>query len=193
MTGAILAGGMNIRIGLKKAFLEIGEKRIIDRTAEIYRSIFDEIIIITDTPEDYRYLKLKTYTDLIPHRGSMGGIYTGLFYSKSDYTFFTACDMPFINENVINQIISEAKGDYDVIVPYFKHRLHPLHAVYSMRCMETFKIMVEEQRLKIKDIFLKFRVKRVADIAEIEPPPFFNINTMEDFKQAGKIYSAWLH
>ncbi|OGV98957.1 MAG: hypothetical protein A3I04_05595 [Nitrospinae bacterium RIFCSPLOWO2_02_FULL_39_110] len=193
MTGAILVGGMNSRIGLKKAFLEIGEKRIIDRTVEIYRSIFDEIIIITDTPEDYRYLKLKTYTDLTPHRGSMGGIYTGLFYSKSDYTFFTACDMPFINENVINQIISEAKGDYDIIVPYFKHRLHPLHAVYSMRCMETFKIMVEEQRLKIKDIFLKFRVKRVADIAEIEPPPFFNINTMEDFKQAGKIYSAWLH
>lgn len=193
MTGAILAGGMNSRIGLKKAFLEIGGKRIIDRIAEIYRSIFDEIIIITDTPEDYRYLKLKAYTDLIPHRGSMGGIYTGLFYSKSDYTFFTACDMPFINENVINQIISEAKGDYDVIVPYFKHRIHPLHAVYSMRCMETFKIMVEEQRLKIKDIFLKFRVKRVADIAEIKPPPFFNINTMEDFKQAGKIYSAWLH
>ncbi len=102
MTGVILAGGKNSRIGLNKAFLEIGGKKIIDRSVEIYKKVFDEILIITNTPEDYQYLtesvilseaknlKLKIYTDLIPHRGSLGGIYTGLHYSKSDYAFFSA-------------------------------------------------------------------------------------------------------
>ena len=56
MTGVILAGGKNSRIGLNKAFLEIGGKKIIDRTIEIYKKIFDEILIITNTPEDYQYL-----------------------------------------------------------------------------------------------------------------------------------------
>ncbi|OGW02362.1 MAG: hypothetical protein A2W77_05660 [Nitrospinae bacterium RIFCSPLOWO2_12_39_16] len=186
MTGVILAGGRNSRIGQNKAFLEIGGKMIIERTIEIYKKIFDEILIITNTPEDYQYLGLKVYTDLIPNRGSLGGIYTGLHYSKSDYTFFSACDMPFLNEKVIRHIIKGAR-DYDIIVPYYKHRLHPLHAVYSKRCLPIFKGMVEENRLKIKALFLKFRVKKIADIPETRLPPFSNINTKEDYKQAIKL------
>jgi len=201
MTGVILAGGKNSRIGLNKAFLEIGGKRIIDRTVEIYKKIFDEILIITNTPEDYQYLtesvilgeaknlKLKIYTDLIPHRGSLGGIYTGLHYSKSDYAFFAACDMPFLNERVIRHIIKVAR-DYDIIVPYFKHRLHPLHAVYSKKCLPLIKVMVGKNRLKIKDLFLKCKVKRVMDIPQTKLPPFFNINTMRDFRRADKMYSS---
>jgi len=186
MTGVILAGGRNSRIGQNKAFLEIGGKMIIKKTIEIYKKIFDEILIITNTPEDYQYLGLKVYTDLIPNRGSLGGIYTGLHYSKSDYTFFSACDMPFLNEKVIRHIIKGAR-DYDIIVPYYKHRLHPLHAVYSKRCLPIFKGMVEENRLKIKALFLKFRVKKIADIPETRLPPFSNINTKEDYKQAIKL------
>ena len=201
MTGVILAGGKNSRIGLNKAFLEIGGKRIIDRTVEIYKKIFDEILIITNTPEDYQYLtesvilgeaknlKLKIYTDLIPHRGSLGGIYTGLHYSKSDYAFFAACDMPFLNERVIRHIIKVAR-DYDIIVPYFKHRLHPLHAVYSKKCLPLIKVMVGKNRLKIKDLFLKCKVKRITDIPETKLPPFSNINTMRDFRRADKMYSS---
>lgn len=201
MTGVILSGGKSSRIGLNKAFLEIDGKRIIDRTIEIYKKIFDEILIITNTPEDYQYLtesvilseaknpKLKIYTDLIPHRGSLGGIYTGLFYSKSNYAFFAACDMPFINEKVIRHIIKGAK-DYDIIVPYFKHRLHPLHAVYSKKCLPIIKEMVEKKRLKIKDLFSKFKglkVKRITDIPETRLPSFSNINTKENYKQAIKL------
>ena len=205
MTGVILAGGKNSRIGLNKAFLEIGGKKIIDRTIEIYKKIFDEILIITNTPEDYQYLtesviltlnevkgknlKLKIYTDLIPHRGSLGGIYTGLHYSKSDYAFFAACDMPFLNERVIRHIIKVAR-DYDIIVPYFKHRLHPLHAVYSKKCLPLIKVMVGKNRLKIKDLFLKCKVKRITDIPETKLPPFSNINTMRDFRRADKMYSS---
>ena len=189
MTGVILAGGRNSRIGQNKAFLEIGGKMIIERTIEIYKKIFDEILIITNTPEDYQYLGLKVYTDLIPNRGSLGGIYTGLHYSKSDYAFFAACDMPFLNERVIRHIIKGAR-DYDIIVPYYKHRLHPLHAVYSKSCLEIFRIMVEKKKLKIKGIFPKFRIKKVTNIPETKLPPFFNINTMKDFRQADKMYSS---
>ncbi|MBI3584687.1 MAG: molybdenum cofactor guanylyltransferase [Nitrospinae bacterium] len=186
MTGVILAGGRNSRIGLKKAFLEIGGKRIIDRTAEIYKRIFKEILIISNTPHEYKYLGVKVYTDLIPHRGSLGGIYTGIYYLKSDCVFFAACDMPFLDEKVIRHIISKT-DDYDVIVPYFKHRLHPLHAVYSKRCLPAIKNMVVGERLKIKDLFSKsnrLKIKRITDIPETKPSPFFNINTTKDYKQA---------
>jgi molybdopterin-guanine dinucleotide biosynthesis protein A len=224
MTGVILAGGRNSRIGIKKALLEIGGKRIINRTAEIYKKIFNEILIITKAPEDYLYLKddfmnlnsspafssqqeFRIYTDLDTHASSLVGIYTGLYYSKSNYTFFAACDMPFLDERVIWHIISqlnggqvelsphkssELEGNYDVIIPYFKHRLHPLHAVYSRRCLKIMEEMIGERRLKIKDLLSKLKVKRVTDIPETRLNPFFNINTMKNYLQADKMYLSSL-
>ncbi|MBI4377667.1 MAG: molybdenum cofactor guanylyltransferase [Nitrospinae bacterium] len=203
MTGVILAGGRNSRIGLKKALLEIGGKRIIDRTAEIYKKIFDEILIITKTPEDYKYLGLKVYADLIPQTSSLIGIYTGLYYSSSDYSFFASCDMPFLEERVIRHQLSKLqdkpsisshdtslKGEenYDIIIPYFKHRLHPLHAIYSKRCLENIKEMIEEDRMRLKDLLSRKKVKRVMDIPETRLNPFFNINTMKDYLRADKMY-----
>ncbi len=40
ITGIILAGGKNTRMGANKAFLEIDGIRLIDKTINIYREIF---------------------------------------------------------------------------------------------------------------------------------------------------------
>ena len=40
MTGILLAGGKNSRMGANKAFLEIDGIRLIDKTVNIYREIF---------------------------------------------------------------------------------------------------------------------------------------------------------
>ena len=44
MTGIILAGGKNARMGENKAFIEINGTKIIERTLGIFREVFDEII-----------------------------------------------------------------------------------------------------------------------------------------------------
>ena len=40
MTGIILAGGGNTRMGQNKAFLRVGGERLIDRTVRLFRSLF---------------------------------------------------------------------------------------------------------------------------------------------------------
>ncbi|MBN1471350.1 MAG: NTP transferase domain-containing protein, partial [Syntrophaceae bacterium] len=57
ITGIILAGGKNSRMGLNKAFLEIDGKRLIDRTFAVYRQIFSEIIIVTNDSPSYTEFK----------------------------------------------------------------------------------------------------------------------------------------
>ena len=50
MTGIILAGGKNTRMGATKAFLTINGTRLIDIILKVYRDIFSEIIIVTNIP-----------------------------------------------------------------------------------------------------------------------------------------------
>ncbi len=53
MTGIILAGGKNSRVGINKAFLEIDGTRLIDNILAAHQKIFSEIIIVTNDPLSY--------------------------------------------------------------------------------------------------------------------------------------------
>ena len=117
IAGIILAGGKNSRMGMPKAFLEINGTRLIDKILAIYRTIFSEIIIVTNDPLAYtEFTDVVIVTDIYKGKGALGGIYSGLFYASHQYSFVAACDMPFLNKNFIIYLISQAQ-QYDIIVP----------------------------------------------------------------------------
>ena len=186
ITGVILAGGENVRMGENKAFLEIHGQRIIDRTAELFQALFSQIILVTNTPLEYSYLDLEIVVDLIPKSGSLIGIYTGLFYSSHAHSFITACDMPFLNRKVIEYMITISRH-YDVVIPHLNDGYHPLHALYSKRCIKFIEELIREDNLKIIDFFNKVKVREVTpdEISSLDPAmnAFLNINTPEDLEK----------
>jgi len=186
ITGVILAGGKNIRMGKNKAFLEVHGQRIIDRTAKLFKEIFSQVILVTNTPLEYSYLDIEIVADLIPKSGSLIGIYTGLFYSAYAHSFIAACDMPFLNRKVIEYLITISKY-YDVVIPHLPDGYHPLHALYSKRCMKFTEELIGEDNLKIIDFFNKVKVREVTsdEISSLDPTmnAFLNINTPEDLEK----------
>jgi molybdopterin-guanine dinucleotide biosynthesis protein A len=56
MISVILAGSKNIRISMTKALIKIGQQTIIEDTVNLFRHLFDEIIIVTNRFEDYQHL-----------------------------------------------------------------------------------------------------------------------------------------
>jgi molybdopterin-guanine dinucleotide biosynthesis protein A len=106
LTGIILSGGKNIRMGKNKAFIEIGGTPIIQRIQALFERLFDEIIIVTHQKELFSNLHAKIYPDLIPNQGVLGGLYTGLFFSSFTFSFCVACDMPFLKDSVIKYLIN---------------------------------------------------------------------------------------
>ncbi|MFO8113010.1 MAG: NTP transferase domain-containing protein, partial [Desulfosalsimonadaceae bacterium] len=53
-SGVILAGGLSSRFqGRNKAFFELNGRRVIDPIVEAFQSIFDDILIVTNTPLAY--------------------------------------------------------------------------------------------------------------------------------------------
>jgi len=56
ITGIILSGGKSTRMGDNKSLLKIGELTIIERVRILMKSLFDEVILITNDPADYKFL-----------------------------------------------------------------------------------------------------------------------------------------
>ena len=186
MTAVILAGGKNSRMGRNKAFLKIKGKTFIERQIELLRKVFDEIIISANTPSEYEYLDLHVAEDVFPNKGPLGGIYTGLILSNSFYTFMLACDMPFVEVELIKHLKGLTEG-YDAVVPKSERGLEPLHAFYSKDCIVPIKKELDLNNLRIISFFPDVRVKTV-ELDSLASSKNFNnsiknLNTMEEYER----------
>jgi molybdopterin-guanine dinucleotide biosynthesis protein A len=83
MTGIILSGGKSKRMGENKAFLRVQGERLIDRTVRIFKSIFEEVVLVTNDPLIYLDQDVMIVTDIVLGKGPLGGIYSGLFHVLS--------------------------------------------------------------------------------------------------------------
>lgn len=186
-TGIILAGGLSRRLEYKnKALLKIGGKSIIERIIDALSEVTADMLLITNSPDEFRHLELPMFGDIIQGAGSLGGIYTGLKVSETYHNLIVACDMPFIRPSLLTFLIQQSKG-YDVVIPVTPDGHHPTCAIYSRDCIKPIEAQIRLGNLKISDFFRSVRIKRV-DFNTLhdryEQIMFFNINTKEDYLEA---------
>jgi molybdopterin-guanine dinucleotide biosynthesis protein A len=190
MTGAILAGGRSTRMGTNKALLPFRGVRLIEGLLRKIRPLFPEIMVIANDPDTYADLGVPVFSDCIPEKGSLGGIYTAVSLSTFLQTFCIACDMPLANPAVIAYLRDRAAG-YDVAVPRASGGYQPLHAVYSKTCLPHMEAMIRADRLKIDRLFPAVRVLTVEE-EELRPMDpsltcFLNVNTREELEAAARL------
>ena len=161
MTGIILSGGKNTRMGLNKAFVRIGGEKILDRTFRIFKELFQEVILVTNFPLDYLDYDIRIVTDIIKGKAALGGLYTGLFYASHSHVFVSPCDMPFLNKDFIEFMIGRIEN-YDIVVPQTTGGFESLHAIYSRRCIPVMKRHIDRDNLKISNIYKKSRTLTIA-------------------------------
>jgi molybdopterin-guanine dinucleotide biosynthesis protein A len=101
-TAVILAGGASRRMGFDKQTLSFDGRPLIERTVELFRELFDDIVIVTDRPQLYRDKKVRVVSDVFPGCGPMAGIHAGLLQAKSLFVYVIGCDMPYPEPNYIN-------------------------------------------------------------------------------------------
>jgi molybdenum cofactor guanylyltransferase len=188
-TGVILSGGLAARYdGTEKALLRVGGARILDRIYEIYRELFDEIILVTNSPEKFLEWDLLIVSDLFPIRSSLTGIHAGLFYMTNPFAFISACDTPFLKKEMVETVIGKIEPHIDIVMPETSAGFEPLCAAYSKRCLDSAQHHLEQEKLKIIKTFRKSRIKTISEkvLCEIDPDlrSFFNINTPADLKLA---------
>ena len=189
-TSIILAGGKGLRLGRSKGLETISGKSLIERIVERLKPISSQTLLVTskeqlDLPVT---CQAETVVDLYRGKGPLGGIYTGLLASKSSYSLVVACDMPFLNIELLRYMIELSQG-FDAVIPRVgKGKVEPLHAIYSKSCLDNMKTLLEHNQLKVAHFLNTVHVRYIewTECQRFDPQllSFFNINCQSDLARA---------
>lgn len=193
MTAIVLAGGKNLRLGRNKALEIVGGKSLIERVVERLEPVANQLLIVTsqEKPDLPLTVRAEVLIDVYPGKGPLGGIYTGLVSSRSSQSIVVACDMPFINTELLHYMI-ELSQDFDAVVPRLENgMIEPLHAIYSRSCLADMKTRLENNELSITPFLNQLRVRYIEEVEcrRFDPQllTFFNINSQSDLERAIKL------
>ena len=183
VSGVVLAGGRSSRYRGNKALAKVHGVPLIERVLNVMRPIFRHLIIITNTPDEYSYLELPMYQDIIKDLGPLGGIYTGLRVIPDNAGFFVACDMPFLNRGLIRHMV-EIKADFDAVVPRISGNMEALHALYAKGCQNKIEQLINSRTYQVfrffPEVFVRYVDEDEVRIFDPDLRSFLNINRPEE-------------
>ncbi|OFY65239.1 MAG: hypothetical protein A3H98_03185 [Bacteroidetes bacterium RIFCSPLOWO2_02_FULL_36_8] len=182
LTFIILSGGKSSRMGTEKGLLKIGNFTSVEHIANIARKFTENIILIANHPS-YSKLGLPVFEDLIKNKGPLAGIYTGLFYSTNELTIITACDMPSINQEMINHLITHINRT-EIVLYGKKERAEPFPGIYRKTCMTRIKTLIKRNELSLQNLFVQSNTLYLnkPEFTETTRNAFLNMNTMNDYE-----------
>ena len=193
VTGVLLAGGESRRMGRDKAGIELDGVTTAKRTIDAFRPLFADIFAVSKTTGRFDDLGCREVADIFDEMGAMVGVLTALGEAKTDYIFVAACDMPFIDRDVVELIVSKGVG-FQVALPLISGKGDPLHALYSKECFDRMLAFMKKEGKSLNRFIESLpgdQVRHISEdeIREVDPGALslFNMNTPEDLERARKL------
>ena len=176
-------------MGSNKALLPYRGGRFIESICQQLSALFDELLLVTNTPEQFSFLGCRMVPDLYPGLGALAGLHAGLYHSRTPHIFAVACDMPYLNDSLIRALLAR-RHLADVVIPESADGLEPLHAVYGQGCLPAMEQALLSGRRRIVSFFPHMRVNTFTSdhVATIDSAftSFSNINTPADYFELRK-------
>jgi molybdopterin-guanine dinucleotide biosynthesis protein A len=178
-------------MGKNKAELIFGGEPLVAHVARRLSSAVDELLVIGPQSLARHVPQARVVADVLPEMGPLGGLYTALTVTTSASLFLAACDMPFVNSDLVRAMLALAEAHHDnadVIVLHSNGRVQPLHAVYARTCLPAV-----ENALTAKDHSLHVLIAQLAAVAvetelvqRVDPDGLsaLNVNTPNDLQHA---------
>jgi molybdenum cofactor guanylyltransferase len=174
-------------MGHDKALAIVQGEPILERVLRCLKEVSEHVMIIGER-EAYRSFNVPVIADAVDGSGPLGGIVTALRNSPTEFMFVVGCDMPFLSSRLLQAMANEPR-DADVLIPYLDDYngfsgYQPLHALYSVRCVQPIMARLSRDELKIK-LFLDDVDTRTLNsrwLRQYDPDlqSFTNVNTPDD-------------
>lgn len=193
LTIVIQAGGESRRMGEDKALRPFLGRPLIQRVIERVQPLADEVLITTNTPENYEFLKVPLIPDINPGRGALGGLYTAVQAARHDLVGIVACDMPFVNQNLLAAQTDRLEdAAIDAVIPRTENGTEPFHALYRRStCLPAIQTAINADKWRVDAWFSRVKIYWVSsdEAARYDPKhlAYWNVNTPEEFSKAEQI------
>ena len=198
LTGLILCGGKSRRMGRPKAFLPYNGTTMISHMLACAQEVFAEVLLVANEPELFADLGVDVVKDILPYRGPLGGILSGLLVAAHHHSFVLACDMPFVDPNLLVEMSARRHGS-DVLVLMHDEGVEPLIGIYSKDCVKPLEESLFAGEPSLHDFVSGLNAEGFCydpergQSSKDSFPAYFNIDTPQDYSRAitGIVHSNW--
>lgn len=179
-------------MGQDKALMPFLGVPLLERVIERVASLGDELFITTNNPGNYQGFGVPLYRDVQPGKGALGGLLTALSAAQYPNLIVVACDMPFVNPELLESALSVLQNqDADVVIPHAEKGYEPFHAVYRRdSCLPAVQTALDSGERRLISWFPGVDVISIneTDMLKFDPHQvaFWNVNTQEDLTRAEK-------
>ncbi len=191
-TAVVLTGGKSSRMGRPKALLPFDGEPLIVHVVRALKKMFAETVVVAAPDQELPSLPAVLVRDEVAYQGPVSGIYHGLKAATKEVCFVTSCDAPFLNLQLISQLLAQI-SDCDVVVPYWQQRFQPLHAVYRTSVLPLLKEQLERGELRPIFLYDKVRTRKIQEdeIRQLDPEglSFLNMNSPAEYDAALQLWN----
>jgi len=149
-------------MGRPKALLPFDGEPLIVHVVRALKKMFAETVVVAAPDQELPSLPAVLVRDEVAYQGPVSGIYHGLKAATKEVCFVTSCDAPFLNLQLISQLLAQI-SDCDVVVPYWQQRFQPLHAVYRTSVLPLLKDQLERGELRPIFLYDKVRTRKIPE------------------------------
>ena len=163
IAGVILAGGSSTRFGSNKALAIVNGKPLIQNVTDLISGLFQECLLVINTPEEYEFLSLPLTYDRYKGSGPLAGIHAALLQISTPRAFVVACDMPNLSPELMQYMCNIKEQGYDVIIPWLEKGQEPLFGIYHKNSLTHIEACLQNNECQVTRALEGLRVRRVSE------------------------------
>jgi len=185
IAGVVLAGGQSSRYGQPKMFeLFAGLPLYKQSLIALQKNQLQPLIIATNDSLQPKFVEedVQWSIEKQPHQGPLFALHDIMTnFPEVEWFFVIASDMPFINAEFVQTMLTFIDDRYEAIVPKQASRLQPLAALYRRSALPKAHQLVQQNKRSMKALLEQLQVCYVP--FEDDSSTFININSQQDWLQ----------
>ena len=185
-TGVVLAGGAGSRIGGDKPSVVVAGRPLLQWVVDALAPVVSRIVLTVapgqTLPSIETALPLVVCEDLLPARGPLTGIYTGLSCARAPEVLVVPCDAPLIRPALLEHLLTHTGAT--AVVPEADGRLQTAFGVWSQRSTSVLVGALNGEHLSVRAVLDQVDARIVGEdelrAADPDLRSFCNVNTPDD-------------
>lgn len=180
-------------MGRPKAWLDFAGQPLLSHLVRRMAKDFPEVLVVAAPGQALPETGARRLDDDRPGEGPLAGLEVGLRNVSQPRAFVAACDAPFLCPAVAARLVELCEG-YNAVVPRWRGRLQPLHAVYDASIQPVISQQLAQGNRRALDLLqvLRTRIVEEDEIRATDPlgQTFLNLNAPEDYEAAVQLWVA---
>ncbi|GAB3060050.1 molybdenum cofactor guanylyltransferase [Virgibacillus ainsalahensis] len=186
LQGVLLAGGESRRFGSPKAFAQKDGTPFYNYSFQAIKPFVDSVLIVTNPKLNPLFKQegqsFTVVNDINKYRGQgpLAGIYTAMEVSNAKWYIIIPIDVPFMQQRVIDLLISHIHTDADAIIPVVSGKMQPLISIFHHSVKKVIEKQLDHGERAVDQLLKECKVNYVPMDDE---KSFTNINRQTDYQR----------